>query len=104
MAKLCQLAGRCVTGWSRLHREPITHSPDSDDLLAKRAKLLAQPGDMGINRAIEAVIVIAPQPLQQKLAAECTARVTRKEQQQLKFLGGQIKVSAIKRRRMCRLV
>lgn len=73
-----RLAGLALLG-SLLH-EAVADAPDGHDLIPDRAQLLAQPHDMGIYRAIYTVVVVAPQVLDEKLTAECAARMRGEKQ------------------------
>src|SRR5689334_11164695 len=73
-----------------LKDEAVADTPDRDDFVAERAEFLAQPGDMRIYRSLEAVVLIAPDTLDQKLAAKRATGMLDEELKQLEFLGGKI--------------
>src|SRR5690348_8165011 len=50
--------------------ETVAHAPDGGDGVAERSQLLAQTHDVRIHRAVEAVVVVAPELLQEEVAAE----------------------------------
>ena len=73
-----------------LKDEAVADTPDRDDFVAEGAEFLAQPGDMRIYRSLEAVVLIAPDALDQKLAAERATGMLDKELEQFGFLGGKV--------------
>src|SRR5690348_11480901 len=83
-----------------LEDEAVADTPDRDDLVAKGAEFLAQPGDMRVHRSLEAVVLVAPDSLDQKLAAKRATGMLDEELQQLEFLRGKVKLRAIQRRHM----
>src|ERR1700737_3189729 len=50
--------------------EAVAETPDCHDLFAHIAKLAAQPADVVVDRAVETVVVTAPDALDQELAIE----------------------------------
>src|SRR5262249_27799220 len=58
-----------------LPHETIPDTPHRDDLLGVSAKFLPQAGNLRIDGAIESVIVVAPEPPQEVLAAKGAARM-----------------------------
>src|SRR5690348_10493496 len=74
----------------RLAVEAVADAPDGRDGLALWPQLLAQPHDMRIHRAVEAVIVVAPKLLQEEVTTESSARMRRQQRQQIVFFGRQV--------------
>src|SRR4051794_38065151 len=71
--------------------EPVAHVADRADLLLELgAELGAQPPDVDVDRAGAAVVVIAPDLLQQLGASEDPAGVLREVLQQLELLVGEV--------------
>ena len=74
----------------RLKDETVADTPDCDDFVAEGTQLLAQPGDMRVHRSLEAVVLVAPDTLDQELAAKRATGMLDEELEQLEFLGGKV--------------
>ena len=67
---------------SLLGLHAVAHAPDGGDLLARRPEFVAQPDDLGIDGALTALIVAAPDVVDQVGAAESAVRMAGQYQQQ----------------------
>ena len=74
---------------TRLFHKPITQPHDSFDLLARRAKLGAQPADMDVDRSRFDEPVVAPHALEQAIAREHAVAVLDEETEQLELAARQ---------------
>src|ERR1041385_4358510 len=87
--------GTGATSAALLGHEPVANAPHGHDRVAEWPELAAQAPDMGVDRAVEALVVAVPDPLQQEVAAEGPARVGREQHQQVVLLGRQVQRLAV---------
>ena len=100
---MCAMCVEPVTVWRRdcdgwrnaqsgeqLDDKTVANTPDGDNFVAERAEFLAQARDVGVHGALESVVLVAPDTLNQELAAERAARMLDKELEQFKFLGSEV--------------
>jgi hypothetical protein len=66
--------------------EAVAHAPNGGDVLPEVAELLPKPPDVVVDRAVEALKLPAPDPLDKEFAVESPAGVGCKQVQQLEFL------------------
>src|SRR5690606_29804889 len=64
----------------------IANSPDRLDLRRAPGELIAQPGDVDVDRSALARVIVAPNEIEELVASEDDSRVTREGNQEVELL------------------
>src|SRR5579872_4764759 len=84
------MARRAKAGAASSRSQLVSHAPDGGNAVAQDAELLAQAHDMRVDRAVEADVLLAPDSLQQVVAAVGPPRLLGEHGQQIELFGREV--------------